>query len=323
MSTPTAVQCRQLTKQFRRLGRGSLLAVNALDLDIPSGTCFALLGPNGAGKTTTIHMLLGLIASSDGQSSILGGSIKDPAIRRRIGFVPQRFRMPDYLRASEFLDIHGQLLGLSRSERKTRAAAVLELVELSDRARDRVGSFSGGMEQRLVVAQAMLGNPDLLILDEPTSALDPLGRRDVLAFIKRVHDQGTTVVLNSHILSEVESVCDSVAIIQRGSLVHQGRIADLSSSAVRVNASLVGDGQVITESLTPYVHADTLVIGEPVGPDQVRMVQWQSDIPRQVADAGRSLHDAGIEIWRLAPAHESLEELFVRLVEAPPTGGPT
>jgi ABC-2 type transport system ATP-binding protein len=235
--------------------------------------------------------------------------------------------MPDYLRASEFLDIHGQLLGLSREQRRTRSAEVLELVELSDRARDRVGSFSGGMEQRLVVAQAMLGSPELLILDEPTSALDPLGRRDVLAFIKRVHDLGTTVVLNSHILSEVESVCDSVAIIQRGSLVHQGRIADLSSSTVRVHSSLVGDETVIRNALSPYVHAQTLLIGEPAGPDNVRAAQWQSDIPRQVADASRSLHDAGIEIWRLAPAHESLEELFVRLVEAPaaipPAGGTT
>jgi ABC-2 type transport system ATP-binding protein len=197
-----------------------------LTMRVEPGEVFGFLGPNGAGKTTAVKLLLGLARPTGGGGSVLGAPLGDRAARRRIGYLPELFRYQPWLRAREVLELHARLAGgLDRS----RAAIdpILDEVGLLDRAGDLVGGFSKGMQQRLGLGVALLGAPTLVVLDEPTSALDPVGRADVRAIIRRARDAGTTVFLNSHLLTEVERVCDRVAIVDHGRVLASGRLDDL------------------------------------------------------------------------------------------------
>ena len=196
-------------------------AVDDVSFSVRAGQAFGLLGPNGAGKSSIVKMLVGLSRPSSGSVAVFGGSPMDGAIRARIGFGPEDPDFPKYLRADEVFDYFGRLLGLSAAERWRRIPEVLKWCSLEGERRS-VRQFSKGMKQRLGLAQAILGSPELLILDEPTADLDPVGRRDVRALISGLKERGTTVLLNSHLLSEVERVCDTVAIMSRGRILKQG-----------------------------------------------------------------------------------------------------
>ena len=203
------IETSSLRKQY-----GALTAVDGIDLQVDAGEVFGFLGPNGAGKTTTVKMLLGLVAPSAGEARVLGCRPGDPAAMRRIGFLPEHFRFPPWLTAYNFLDTHGQLYGMTASQRRTRIPELLERVGLGGRARSRLGEFSKGMQQRVGLAQALLNEPALVFLDEPTSGLDPVGRYEVREIIRELRQRGVTVFLNSHYLSEVEVTCDRVAICE-------------------------------------------------------------------------------------------------------------
>jgi ABC-2 type transport system ATP-binding protein len=218
---PPALACRQLTKRY-----GSTLALAGVDLSVEAGELLGLLGPNGAGKSTLTKIATGLVRASGGHAEVEGAPAGSARARGAIGYLAELFRFPDWLSADELLALHQSLAGSDGGA--DERGELLELVELSDARQTRVDAMSKGMQQRLGIAQAMVGAPRLLMLDEPTSALDPVGRRIVRDLLAELRDRGVAVVLNSHLLSEVELVCDRVAILNGGRIVARGTPAELA-----------------------------------------------------------------------------------------------
>jgi ABC-2 type transport system ATP-binding protein len=217
----TALSIRGLRKSF-----GSSTALAGVDLEVPQGHLVGLLGPNGAGKTTLTKIACGLTRPSDGEVEVCGAPAGSLEARSRTGYLAELFRFPGWLSADELLALHQRLTGSQGGEGER--AELLELVGLADAREKRIERMSKGMQQRLGIAQALIGSPRLLLLDEPTSALDPGGRRIVRALLERLRERGVAVLLNSHLLSEVEKVCDSVTIIDGGTVVASGRADELS-----------------------------------------------------------------------------------------------
>ena len=221
-----AIETTDLAKRY-----GRITALVGLSMRVERGSIFGFLGPNGAGKTTAVKLLLGLARPTSGEALVLGAPISDgpahQAARRRIGYLPELFRYQGWLSAREVLDAHCALTGIDREARPREIASALETVGLAARADDRVQGFSKGMQQRLGLGVALLGSPELIVLDEPTSALDPVGRRDVREIVRGLRERGTTVFLNSHLLSEVERVCDHVAIVNEGRVLATGALDEL------------------------------------------------------------------------------------------------
>ena len=228
---PAAIVAEGLAKRY-----GGVVALYDLSLAVEPGECLGFLGPNGAGKSTAVKILLGLVRPSAGGGTLLGRPIGDRATRARIGYLPELFRYPDWLSAREVLAFHARLMRLN--DATPAIDAVLEEVSLRERAGDRVGTFSKGMQQRLGLAVALLGAPEIVLLDEPTSALDPVGRSDVRALIERLRARGTTVFLNSHLLGEVERVCNRVCIVDRGRVIAEGPIDAVTGATHGVRIQL-------------------------------------------------------------------------------------
>ena len=205
------IEAEHLSKSY-----GKFRALHDVTFHIEAGEVFGFLGPNGAGKTTSVKLLMGLARPTSGQAWVLGAPLGDQSTRRHIGYLPELFRYQAWLRAREVLALHCELAQLPRSVWTAEIDDALHTVGLLDRGADRVGEFSKGMQQRLGLGVALLGKPQMVFLDEPTSALDPVGRRDVREIIRKLKARGTTVFLNSHLLTEVEQVCDRVAIVDRG-----------------------------------------------------------------------------------------------------------
>ena len=223
-----AVETFSLTKIFSDWwGRTKVYAVDNLDLQVRSNEVFGLLGPNGSGKTTTLKMLLGLLYPTKGKALLLGGDGADPKINSRIGFLPEESYLYRYLSARETLDFYGRLFGLPSKVRKMRIEALLDMVGLKAVANRAVGTFSKGMARRIGLAQALINDPDLLILDEPTTGLDPIGTRQIKDLILRLAERGKTILLSSHLLADVEDVCDRIAILYGGRIQTQGRVKEL------------------------------------------------------------------------------------------------
>ncbi len=235
-----AVSFRRLAKRF-----GAVTALDGLDLDVPRGSVFGLLGPNGAGKTTAIRILVGLARPSSGEVRALGGTSDSSVVRDRLGYMPQEPRFYGWMRGRELLELLGRLHGLADRVAAARASDALVTAGLGDAAERRIGTYSGGMRQRLGIAAALVHEPELLVLDEPVSSLDPEGRRDVLALIERLRDRAT-VLLSTHVLADVERVCDRVAILDHGRLVLEGELEAIlggrSKAAFRVELEAAGVG---------------------------------------------------------------------------------
>ncbi len=273
------------------------------------GEVFGFLGPNGAGKTTTVKILTGLVRPTAGEAHIFGRSVGDPAARRRVGYLPEHFRFHEWMTGEAMLDFHGRLSGMSSEERRTRIPAVLERVGLAGRGKERIRGYSKGMTQRLGLGQAILAQPDLVLLDEPTSALDPIGRRDVRDLIRDLRASGMTVFLNSHLLSEVEMVCDRVAVVDRGRVVSSGPLTDMLRGRPEVRLTLDRVDEALLAMLRglPTV-AEILSVHESSVTLAVADVQAAPAIVEAVVRAGYRL-------YALVPAQQSLEDVFVHLVE--------
>ncbi len=224
-----AIATRGLRKTF-----DGKVAVRNLTLEVPRGEIFGLLGPNGAGKSTSVKMLLGLVAPTRGQAIVLGSPAGDSGARRKIGFLPEHFRFYDWLTGAELLRLHGRLYGMANADLRRKIPELLALVGLGEHAGKRVRDFSKGMLQRIGLAQALLNDPELIFLDEPTSGLDPAGRRLVRDIIKAQRARGATVLLNSHLLSEVEATCDRVAFIKHGEVIETRHLSSLLEDKTRV-----------------------------------------------------------------------------------------
>jgi ABC-2 type transport system ATP-binding protein len=241
---PPAIQTAGLTKLYR-----GIPAVDHLDLTVPAGEVFGFLGRNGAGKTTTIKMLLGLARPTSGTARVLGRNPGPAESRRDVGYLPELFRYQGWMRAGEVARFHCRLARVPRTDADAEIERVLSLVGLLSHRNGRVATFSKGMQQRLGLGLALLGNPKLILLDEPTSALDPVGRHDVRSLIGRLAAAGTTVFLNTHLLSEVERTCHRVAIIEKGSVVAQGPIDDLLKGTTEVRIRLIEPSPAQTDLL--------------------------------------------------------------------------
>jgi ABC-2 type transport system ATP-binding protein len=223
-----AIETFSLTKIFSDWwGRNRVVAVDDLNLKVRTNEVFGFLGPNGSGKTTTLKMLLGLLHPTKGKALILEGDATDPQINRRIGFLPEESYLYKYLTARETLDFYGQLFKLPARVRKMRIEALLDMVGLKAVANRTVGTFSKGMARRIGLAQALINDPELLILDEPTTGLDPLGTRQIKDLIIELAKRGKTVLLCSHLLADVEDVCDRIAILYGGRIQAEGNVRDL------------------------------------------------------------------------------------------------
>ena len=305
MTQEEGVSGRPVTAEGLVKRYGRRLAVDDLTLHVDPGEVVGLLGPNGAGKTTTVKMLLGLVRPSSGSAALFGMPASKPAARLRVGYLPEQFRFPAWLTGAGLLDLHGRLAGLDADARRHDAAAVLELVGLSGRESEPIGSYSKGMQQRIGLAQALVGDPALVILDEPTSALDPIGRRDVREVVRNLRSRGTAVVLNSHLLSEVEMVCDRVVIVDRGRVVRSGRLDELAGTALELRVRL---DRVDARALDLLGGHGEIVAAE--GQEALVLL----DDPAGVAELSEELIRAGYGLLALVPLQRSLEEVFVELV---------
>ena len=301
-----AIQAEGLRKVY-----GDVVAIESLSFTVAQGEVFGFLGPNGAGKSTTVKVLTGLARPTSGDARLLGRKLGNRQVKKQIGYLPELFRFHDWLTAREFLDIHGRLAGMSGSERESRIPEALELVGLSGRGDHRLRTFSKGMQQRAGLAQALLHRPRLIFLDEPTSALDPIGRRIVRDVIRDLSASGTTIFLNSHLLSEVEMVCDRVAILNRGVLVAAGRLDELRLQGVSVvlrvggwsvELAAIANGIGDVETREPVDDSMALVTVVLPSQDQIPLL-----VVRLVEGGGR--------IYEVASHQETLEELFVNLVD--------
>jgi ABC-2 type transport system ATP-binding protein len=274
---PPALAAIDLAKSY-----GTTHALRGVDLEVSPGELFGLLGPNGAGKSTLVKIACGLVRASAGRAEIGGAPAGSPAAQRSLGYLAELFRFPDWLSADELLRLHQRLAasegGAAERER------LLDLVGLGEFAGRRVGAMSKGMQQRIGIAQAMVGSPQLLLLDEPTSALDPAGRRTVRRLLEELRSRGVAVLLNSHLLSEVELVCDRVAIIARGEVVVEGRPAELSRP---------GGVQVVTAT-GARTYADAT----------------RAEAPRIVRD----LVAAGEDVYEVRALSSSLEDAYLEAV---------
>lgn len=295
-----AVQTVDLRKEF-----GGRAAVNGLTLQVEQGEVFGFLGPNGAGKTTAIKMLLGLVKPTSGSAALLGAPIGERMIRARIGFLPEHFRFQEWLTAREFLQLHGELYAMEAHDLDSRADELIERVGLID-FRDRpLRTFSKGMLQRIGLAQALLNRPALVFLDEPTSGLDPVGRRLVRDIIRELRIQGTSVFLNSHLLSEIEVTCDRVAFIRYGEVIRVLEVASLDQNLSRVSIRAAGLNAEVIAGLAQWGQ-DIRSAGEQL----TLTVREETDLPK----INRYLVSKGIEVFALKPNRVSLEDIFIETV---------
>ena len=295
-----AIETHALRKVF-----GDNVAVADLTLSVEQGEVFGFLGPNGAGKTTSIKMLLGLIAPTSGEGRLLGAALGDHRARQGVGFLPEHFRFHDWLTAREFLTLHADLYHMSREASQPRVEELLELVGLSAHAGQKLRQFSKGMLQRIGLAQALLNRPDVVILDEPTSGLDPVGRRLVRDIIKDLRQSGTTVFLNSHLLSEVEITCDRVAFIKHGEVLRVSPLKTLVEGELTV--------EVRARNLTPEIVAGLRRWSSNVRSDGESLsltLPGEADLPA----VNRYLVEQGADVFALRPQSISLEDLFIQIV---------
>lgn len=300
MPNSPAIETQELQKIY-----GEHVAVQGLTLQVKQGEVFGFLGPNGAGKTTSIKMLLGLVTPTSGSANLLGKPIGDRESLRSMGFLPEHFRFQEWLTAGEFLQLHGELFDMSAHELHQRSEALLERVGLSDFRDKLLHTFSKGMLQRIGLAQALINRPRLVFLDEPTSGLDPVGRRLVRDIIRELRQDGTSVFLNSHLLSEIEVTCDRVAFIRHGEVVRTLELDSLDHGRTSVSIRASGLSSEAAAGLSRWGQ-DLEVDGENIN----LTVPSESALP----EITQYLVAQSAQVFSITPKRLSLEEIFIETV---------
>jgi ABC-2 type transport system ATP-binding protein len=319
--TTAAIEATELWKTYRNgLLRRRFDALRGISLSVQRGEIFGLLGPNGAGKTTLIKILLGIARKSAGHATLLGRPAGDRESRIRVGYLPENLRIAGHHTARTALDLYGRLSGLPAAEIKQKREQLLESVGLADRAKESVKKFSKGMLQRLGLAQALLHDPELLILDEPTDGLDPLGRSHVRTLLHQLKQQGKTVFLNSHILQEVELICDRVAILDRGQLRAIGKVDEIApQQTAGIELELVVSGTEL--SVRTALGERGVNRCDPMGDGQLRLLMRLID-QAAVDECIDDVRSHGISIIGLARHRVTLEDAFLRLLATSSPPGP-
>ncbi|WP_103026639.1 ABC transporter ATP-binding protein [Salinibacter altiplanensis] len=310
-----ALSVSSLSKTYRTglLRRSTVQALTGVSLTVEEGAIFGLLGPNGAGKTTLMKILLGLVHPSGGTARLFGQPTGTPAARHRIGFVPENHRFPGFFTATQTLHAYGRLADVSTAARNRRIPQLLDRLALDGRGDTKVKTFSKGMLQRLGLAQALLNEPDLLFLDEPTGGVDPVGRRAIRDIVLDLRDEGKTIFLNSHLLSEVEKVCTQIAILRDGTLVRQGSVEELTA------VDRVYD-LVATPIPDALLNAELPLSPAPDGsaPDsELHQYRVRADDRATLNTVVDRLRDADVDIESITPLRQSLEDYFIDVVDAP------
>ncbi len=303
-ANPTVIETRDLVKVYRSVRR-PLRALDGVSLAVRRGEVFGLLGANGAGKTTLVKVLLGLSRPTGGTVRLRGVDPRWASARRRVGYLPEGHRFPDYLPGAEALRLFGRMAGVPESALAARIPDLLRLVELEDRGRDRLGKYSKGMTQRLGLAAALIDDPDILFLDEPTDGVDPVGRRKIRDILLHCKERGTTIFINSHLLSEVERTCDRVAILDRGQVVREGRVEDLTRPTMRFAIRLAPHDQ-------PRLDPATL--------QAKRLVATNGRVEVEVGDLAElnrmidAIRGQGLLVAEVTQVRTALEDVFVEVV---------
>ena len=267
MQKDLVIQTRNLTKVYRDFwGREKVRALKALDLEIRQGEIFGLLGPNGSGKTTTIKLILGLLFPTGGEALVFGRPAADVTKNERIGYLPEESYLYRFLNAEETLDFYGRLFKIPPLLRRQRVADLIETVGLTRAKRRQIKEYSKGMTRRIGLAQALINDPELLLLDEPTSGLDPLGTRDMKDLILKLRDQGKTIVMCSHLLADVQDVCDRIAILYQGELKEAGRVDELLQVRDRTEIQVAGLSPAARQEILEVIardRAELVSVGNP------------------------------------------------------------
>jgi ABC-2 type transport system ATP-binding protein len=306
VSTVPVIETGTLVKQY-----GRIEALRGVTLKVEKGEIFGLLGQNGAGKTTMVKIFLSITKPSSGTATLLDEPVGTARVRKRVGYLPEDHRFPDYHTGYSLLQYYGALLTVPRAERRRRADEMLELVGLKGRKHYKIRTYSKGMKQRLGIAQAIFHDPEVIFLDEPTDGVDPVGRKEIRALMQDLKTQGKTIFLNSHLLGEVELICDRVGILEKGELIREG---DITSLTQQRGLFLIGlaPGQA-------FPHADIAKQGYQVNPSgdlwEVALLDGQSIDP--IVDLLRS---RGLSLRHLMEKRQTLEDLFVETVEATEPG---
>ncbi len=309
-----AIEVRGLRKSYRpALGGRVIDALAGIDFAVQPGELFGLLGPNGAGKTTTVKILLGLTYATAGEASLLGLRARDPESRRRVGYLPEGHRFPGYLTARQTLSVFGRMSGVGHATLKARIPGLLERVKLADWADVKVKKFSKGMTQRLGLAAALVHEPEVLLLDEPTDGVDPVGRREIRDLLKAEAAKGRAVLLNSHLLSEIELTCDRVAVLRKGRMAAMGTVEELTT---RREEKISSNGyRFVAFPLSEELIADFRALG--AGAERVnghlRLRARDAQQLNSLIDATRA---RGALLTELTPERTTLEDVFVDLVRA-------
>ncbi len=313
---PLAIEVKGLSKTFvKGFRRRAVQAVRGIDLEVKSGETFGFLGPNGAGKTTAIRILMGLISATQGSAKIFGHSIPSRAARSRLGFLPEAPYFYDYLSVTELLDFTGRLFGMSAQERKKRGDELIEQVQLQDARKSAIKTYSKGMMQRAGIAQALMNDPDLVVFDEPMSGLDPIGRKAVRDIILSLKESGKTVFFSSHILSDVESVADRIAIIVKGKISSVGRLRDIVS--VQRGTEVVLDMSEVAPEAAKKLEKECQSFRWHEG-ELTALLAAQSNID----DFVRGGYDSKARLVSVSPIHETLEDVFVRAAQGDEEAAP-
>jgi ABC-2 type transport system ATP-binding protein len=316
----SVIETRELRKEY-----GRIRALRDVSITAEQGQIYGLLGQNGAGKTTLIKILLGIVKITDGSAELLGAPAGTTNIRQRVGYLPEDHQFPGYHTGYSLMDFYGQLYGLSRNDRRHKIPETLELVGIAGRMNSKIKTYSKGMKQRLGIAQALLHDPEVIFLDEPTDGVDPLGRREIRELMGRLKEKGHTIFLNSHLLGEVELICDRVAILQKGELIREGTIAELTEQKGRFQIGLASGQQFPVTEATQLGYTvkmlNTNSGGKAKSTDPAHEL-WEVGLKdnQTIDPLVRMIMDKGLNLRHLVEKKQSLEDAFLATVEGAEPG---